>query len=185
MSCILAKLMMNIYAPQEVLITIFPTSSESNAALVFRCGVGIILLNARINSIVVIHRFANNPIGTIKLFHEILCICDGGLIGTAEMVVKHDKSSKGVIRIDAICRSCPAFFAHFSEVVIIEIIKEVQMLNPSVEAVPDKQAEMIVVFRDVQRAFPLFVWVALLVESLTDTTLQSVIVFQWSAQKEI
>ena len=55
------------------------------------------------------------------------------------------------------------------------------MLNPSVEAVPDKQAEMIVVFRDVQCAFPLFVWVALLVESLADTLLQNVYVFQWSA----
>ena len=125
MSCILAKLRMNIYAPQEVLITFFPTSSESNAALVFRCGVGIILLNARINPIVVIHRFANDTIGTIKFFHEVLCICDGGLIGTAEVVVQHDKSSKGVVRIDAICHSCPTFHAHFSEVVIIEIIKEV------------------------------------------------------------
>ena len=111
----------------------------------------------RINPIVVIHRFANNPIGTIKFFHKVFGIGDGSLIGTAEMFVKHDKSSKGIVRIDAICRSCPAFHAHFSEVVIIEIIKEVQMLNPSVEAVPDKHAEMIVVFRDVQRAFPLLV----------------------------
>lgn len=139
----------------------------------------------RINPIVVIHRFANNSIGTIKFFHEVLCICDGGLIGTAEVVVKQDKSSKGVVCIDAICRSCPAFHAHSSEVVIIEIIKEVQMLNPSVKAVPDKHAEMIVVFRDVQRAFPFFMWVALLVESFADTTFQDFNVFQWSAQKEI
>lgn len=111
----------------------------------------------RIDSIIVFQSTANNPIGIIKFFHEVLCICDGGLIGTAEVVVKHDKCRVGVVRIDAICHSCPAFHAHFSEVVIIEIIKEVQMLNPSVEAVPDKHAEMIVVFRDVQRAFPLFV----------------------------
>ena len=179
MSCILAKLMMNICAPQEVLITFFPTLSEPNATFVFRCVVGIIPFNVRINPIVVIHRFANDTIGTIKFFHKVFCIGYGGLIGTAEMVVQHDKSSKGVVRIDAICHSCPAFHAHFSEVVIPEIIKEVQMLNSSVEAVPDKYAEMISVFRDVQCAFPLFVWVALLVESLTDTTLQNISVFQW------
>ena len=125
MSCILAKLMMNICAPQEVLITFFQTSSEPNATFVFRCVVGIILFNVRINLIVVIHRFANNPIGTIKFFHEVFCIGDGGLIGTAEVVVKHDKSCKGVVCIDAIYRSCPAFYAHFPEVVIIEIIKKV------------------------------------------------------------
>ena len=135
----------------------------------------------RIDSIIVFQSPANNPIGTIKFFHKVFCISDGGLIGTAEMVVKHDKSSKGVVRIDAICRSCPAFHAHLSEVVIIEIIKEVQMLNPSVEAVPDKHAEMIVVFRDVQRAFPLFVWIALLVESFADTSLQNIRVFHWPA----
>ena len=134
----------------------------------------------RINPIVVPHRFANNPIGTIKFFHEVLCIGDSRLIGAAEVVVKHDKSSKGIIHIDAICSSCPAFHAHSSEVIIIEIIKEVQMLNSSVEAVPDKHAEMIVVFRDVQGAFPLFVWVALLVESLADTSFQNVYVFLWS-----
>ena len=55
------------------------------------------------------------------------------------------------------------------------------MLNPSVETVPDKHAEMIVVFRDVQRAFPFFMWVALLVESLANTSLQNIYVFQWSA----
>ena len=139
----------------------------------------------RIDSIIVFQSTANNPISIIKFFHEVFCIGDGGLIGTAEVVVKHDKSSKGIVRIDAICCPCPAFHAHFSEVVIVEIIKEVQMLNFSVEAVPKIYAEMIVVFRDVQCTFPLFVWIALLVESLTDTTLQSVIVFQWSAQKEI
>lgn len=125
----------------------------------------------RIDSIIVFQSPANNPIGTIKFFHEVLCIGDGCLIGTTEVVVEHDKSSKGIVRIDAIGRSRPAFHAHFSEVVIIEIIKEVQMLNPSVETVPDKHAEMIVVFRDVQCVFPFFMWVTLLVESLADTTL--------------
>lgn len=171
--------------PKEVLITFSRTSSEPNAALVFRCGVGIIPFNVWINPVVGAHRFANDAIGIIKFFHEVLCIGDGSLIGTAEVAVEHDKGYKGIICIDTIGRSRPAFHAHFSEVVIIEIIKEVQMLNPSVEAVPDKQAEMIVVFRDVQRAFPLFVWIALLVESLADTSLQNVYVFQWSAQKEI
>ena len=179
MSCILAKLMMNICAPQEVLITFFPTLSEPNATFVFRCVVGIIPFNVRINPIVVIHRFANDTIGTIKFFHKVFCIGYGGLIGTAEMVVQHDKSSKGVVRIDAICHSCPAFHAHFSEVVIPEIIKEVQMLNSSVEAVPDKYAEMIIVFRAVQCAFPLFMWVALLFFFFFYTMLQDIYVFQW------
>ena len=116
---------MNTCSPQDVLITFFQTSSEPNAAFVFRCVVEIIPFNVRINPIVVIHRFANDPIGIIKLFHEVLCISNGGLIGISEVVVQHDKSSKGVVRIDAICYSCPAFHAHFSEVVIIEIIKEV------------------------------------------------------------
>ena len=111
--------------PKEVLITFSRTSSEPNAALVFRCGVGIIPFNVWINPVVGAHRFANDAIGIIKFFHEVLCIGDGGLIGTAEVVVKHDKSSKGVVCIDAICRPCPAFHAHFSEVIIIEIIKEV------------------------------------------------------------
>ena len=83
----------------------FLSSSEPNAAFVFRCVVGIIPFNVRINPIVVIHRFANDTIGIIKFFHEVFCIRDGSLIGTAEVVVQHDKSSKGVVRIDAICRS--------------------------------------------------------------------------------
>jgi len=181
MSCILAKLMMNICAPQEVLITFFQTSSEPNATFVFRCVVGIIPFNVRINLIVVIHRFANNPIGTIKFFQEVFRIGNGCLTGTAEVVVKQHKSCKGIVRIDAICRSRPTFHAHFPEIVIPEIIKEIQVLYPSVEAVPKIYTEMIVVFGDVQCAFPLFVSIALLVELLADTTLQNISVFQWSA----
>ena len=163
----------------------FLSSSESYAAFVFRGIIWEISFYVGVDFVIVFQGTPNNSIGIIKFFHEILRISNSCLIGTAEVVVQHDKSSKGVVCIDAICRPCPAFHAHFSEVIIIEIIKEVQMLNSSVEAVPDKQAEMIVVFRDVQCAFPLFVWIALLVESLADTSLQNVYVFQWSAQKEI
>ena len=134
-----------------------------------------------INPVVIVQRSANCPIGIIKFFQEVFRIGNGCLTGTAEVVVEHDKSCKGTVCIDAICRSSPTFHAHFPEIVIPEIIKEIQVLYPSVEAVPNVYAKMVVVFRDVQCAFPLFVSIALLVESLAGTTLQNISVFQWSA----
>ena len=135
----------------------------------------------RINPVVIVQRSANCPIGIIKFFQEVFRIGNGCLIGTAEVVVEHDNSCKGIVRIDAICRSSPTFNAHFPEIVIPEIIKEIQMLYPSVEAIPKIYTEMIIVFGDVQCTFPLFVLIALLIESLADTTLQNISVFQWSA----
>ena len=163
----------------------FQYLSEPNAAFVFRCGVGIIPFYVGINPIAGIQCAANGSIGIIEFFHKVFGIGDGGLIGATKVVVEYDEGSKSVVRIDAICHSRPAFQTYFSEVVIIEFIKEVQMLYPFVEAIPKVYAEMTIVFRDVQCAFPLFVLVALLVESLAYTTFQNVNVFQRSAQNEI
>ena len=158
----------------------FLSSSESYAAFVFRGIIWEISFYVGVDFVIVFQGTPNNSIGIIKFFHEILRISNSCLIGTAEMVVKHDKCGKGIVRVDAICRSRPTFHTHFSIIVIPEIIKEVQMLYPFVEAVPNTYAKMIVVFRDEQCAFSLFMWIALFVKSLTNTTLKDFNVFQWS-----
>ena len=95
------------------------------------------------------------------------------------MILHCNESNPGVVRIDGVCGSRPTFFAHFLEIVICKFIQKVQMFDSIVVAIRNMNTKTMVVFCDVQSAFFLFVRIALLIESPTDTPFQDFNVFQW------
>ena len=97
------------------------------------------------------------------------------------MIFQSDKDHPCIVQIDGVCSTCPTIHAHFLKVIITKFIHKVQLFDLFFTTIHNMNAKMLVIFCDIQCAFPLFVRIALLVESLADTSLQNFNVFQWSA----